>query len=247
MDDYWTPDRVALFDLAVRGSDFPRQFVDALAPILTECRDAVDVGAGVGTLTLPLARRLQAVTALEPAPAMLRALQENLRRSGLTNVTIVPGKWEDAVLAPHDVVLAANVSPIFEDLDDFLHRATALARRAIALVQNVGPGADKFYFGELYPLLLGRPYPPRRDYLDTVTALHGRGLFANVRVVEYDFDQPFADLCQAVEFWTARMGLAAPPQVRALEDFLRGRLRPHGSGVLAPMRRRSAVLWWRTS
>ncbi len=246
-DDYWTPERVRLFDVAVRRSDFPAKFVEALEPILSRCRDALDVGAGVGALALPLARRLQAVTALDPSPTMLECLRANATREGLRNLTTVPGEWGSVLLRAHDLILMANVAPLFDRLETFLSEATPLARRGIAIVQNAGPGTEKFYFGELYPLLLGRPYPSRRDYLHTVTLLHERGIFADVRIVEYDFDQPFADLKEAVGFWAAQMRLEAPEQVERLTAFLRERLRGENGGLLAPMHRRSAVVWWPTA
>jgi hypothetical protein len=244
--DYWTPERVRLFHLAVERSDFPHRLLDALEPILADCRDAVDVGAGVGAFTVPLARRLKAVTALEPSPVMRDCLERTLARHGLANVAILPGAWGAVTLPQHDLVLVANVSPLFDDLDAFISSATPLARRAIAVIQNVGSGAEKFYFGELYPLLLGRAYPRRRDYLHTLTLLHARGIFASVRIVEYDFDQPFADFDEAVAFWTTRLSLSQPDQVAKLTAFLRNKLRREDAGWLAPMRRRSAAIWWRT-
>lgn len=245
--DYWTPDRVRLFDLAVKRSDFPQRVIEALEPVLAGCRSVLDVGAGVGALTIPLARRVERVTALEPSGPMREALRGNLAAGGHTNVACIAGGWGEAQVPPHDLVLVANVAPIFEKLDQFIAEAAPLASRAIALMQNVGPGTEKFYLGELYPLLLGRPYPARRDYLATVTLLHARGIFANVRILEYDFDQPFASVQEAMAFWIARLGLAEPAAIARLERFLAARLRPDGHGVLAPMRRRSAVLWWPTT
>jgi SAM-dependent methyltransferase len=245
--DYWTPDRVRLFDLAVQRSDFPRRVIEALEPVLAGCRSVLDVGAGVGALTVPLARRVERVTALEPSEPMRQALHANLAAGGLTNVSCVAGGWGEAPIPAHDLVLVANVAPIFDELDKFIAEATPLASRAIALMQNVGPGSEKFYLGELYPLLLGRPYPARRDYLATVTRLHARGVLANVRILEYDFDQPFASIPEATAFWVARLRLAEPEAVQKLERFLAARLQPDGGGVLAPMRRRSAVLWWPTA
>jgi precorrin-6B methylase 2 len=242
-EHHWTPDRARLFNHAVQRSDFPALIVQALEPVLPACRTALDVGAGVGALTLPLARRLEAVTALEPAPAMRAELTANVERAGLHNVTCVPAGWGEAELPPHDLVLVANVAPIFDALPAFLEKVDAGARVAVAIVQNVGSGAEKFYLGELYPRLLGRPYTGRSDYRQTVAFLHGLGIHLNVRILEYDFDQPFADFAEALAFWQDRLRL--PPGTEAgLAEFLRGKLRPADSGLIAPMRRRSAVLWW---
>jgi hypothetical protein len=178
---------------------------------------------------------------------MLEELRANIARHRLTNVTCIPAAWGEVEIVPHDLILVANVAPIFKDLHGFLTAAEALARRAIALVQNVGPGAEKFYLGELYPLLLGRPYPAREDYLRTVTLLHGLGIYANVQIIGYHFDQPFEDLQEAVEFWKEQMRLTDPEHERPLLAFLQAKLQRVGSRLVAPMRRQSAVTWWRVT
>ncbi len=246
-DRYWTPRRARAFNEAIQLSDFPARTLEALRSVLADCRSVLDVGAGVGALTLCLAKAVKQVTALEPSPAMMEGLRENLARLHLANVTCVPAAWGEVVLPPHDLILLANVKPLFDDLTGFLAAAAPLARRAIALIRNVGPGTEKFYYGELYPLLLGRPYPPRDDYLKTLTLLHDLGIHANVRIIRYDFDQPFADFRQAMEFWTEELKLTDAEQERRLAEFLRARLQPVGNGLVAPMRRRSAVIWWETA
>ena len=243
-EHFWTPRRARWFNQAVQISNFPAQTLKALEPILVGCRSVLDVGAGVGALTVPLARSVEEVTALEPAPAMVEELRANIARNRLTNVTCVPAAWGETALPPHDLILVANVSPIFNDLLGFLTSAEPLARRAIALVRNVGPGTEKFYLGELYLLLLGRPYPGRDDYLRTVTLLHGLGIYANVQIIGYHFDQPFADLQEAAEFWKEQMRLTDPEQERQLLAFLKTKLQRVGSRLVAPMRRQSAVIWW---
>ena len=243
---YWTPRRARLFNLALQASDFPAQTLKALEPALAGCRSALDVGAGVGALTVLLAKRLPQVTALEPSPAMLAELQANLARNRLDNVACIRAPWGKNVVPPHDLILVANVAPLFDNLLPFLTDAEPLARRVIALVQNVGPGHEKFYVGDLYPLLLEKPYPPRRDYLGTVTMLHSLGIYANVQVIGYQFDQPFDEFAEAVRFWKEHLHLETPEQERRLVAFLDGRLARVGDRWVAPMRRRSAVIWWRT-
>jgi hypothetical protein len=176
---------------------------------------------------------------------MLEELRANIADHRLANVTCIPAAWGKAEVAPHDLILVANVSPIFDDLLGFLTAAEPLARRAIALVQNVGPGTEKFYLGELYPLLLGRAYPARDDYAKSITLLHSLGIYANVQIIAYHFDQPFADLQEAVEFWKEQLRLADPERERQLLGFLQGKLQRVGARLVAPMRRQSAVIWWR--
>jgi SAM-dependent methyltransferase len=245
--DYWTPHRVRLFSQAIQISDFPARVIEALDLALADCESVMDVGAGVGALTVPMARRVKRVTALEPSAPMLDELRTALTRNSLGNVTCLPVAWGEDDLAPHDLVLVANVAPIFANILSFLTEAEPLARRAIALVRNVGPGAEKFYLGELYPLLLGHPYPERDDYLSTLTLLHSLGIYAHVQIVSFRFDQPFATLHEAVDFWTEQMRLTESDQRRKLLAFLQARLEPAGSHLIAPMRRQSAVIWWPTT
>lgn len=246
-EEFWTPRRARWFNQAVLISNFSALTLKALEPILVGCRSILDVGAGVGALTVPLARVVEAVTALEPSPAMLEELRANIARNRVPNVTCLPAAWGKTEVPAHDLILVANVAPVFDDLLSFLTTAEPLARRAIALVQNVGPGTEKFYFGELYPLLLGRPYPAREDYLRTVTLLHSLGIYANVQIIGYHFDQPFADLQEAADFWKEQMGLEDPEQERQLIGFLQAKLQRVGARLVAPMRRQSAVIWWRVS
>jgi len=246
-EDFWTPRRARWFNQAVQISNFPAHTLKALESILVGSRSVLDVGAGVGGLTVPLARSVELVTALEPSPAMLEQLRANIARHRLTNVTCIPAAWGETALSPHDLILVANVSSIFKDLLGFLTSAEPLARRAIALVQNVGPGMEKFYLGELYPLMFGRPYPGRDDYLRTVALLHGLGIYANVQIIGYHFDQPFEDLQEAVEFWKGHLRLTDPEQERQLLAFLQTKLQRVGSHLVAPMQRRSAVIWWRVT
>jgi SAM-dependent methyltransferase len=243
--DYWTRRRARLFHLALQASDFPAQTVKALGPALEGCTTILDVGAGVGALTVLLAKQGYQVTAIEPKPVMLRELQESLARNRLDNVACLQTAWGSHVAAPHDVILVANVAPIFDNLLPFLTEAEPLAQRAMALVQNVGPGGEKFYYGELYPHLLGRPYTGRADYLRTLTLLHSLGIYANTQIITYQFDQPFESFLDAVQFWKELMRLETPDQERRLIAFLEGRLERVGDRWIAPMRRQSAVIWWR--
>lgn len=240
----WSERRARFYNEALKVSDYPQKAMEVLAPLAKGCQSILDVGAGVGALTIPLAKLVETVTALEPSKGMLGVLRRNLEQEGLTNVIVVEGAWGEVELPPHDLLLVANVPNILEDIPRFVHEAEKIARRFIVLIRNVDVGRDKFYLDELYPLLLGKEYRRCGDYLDTYVALHQLGIPADVKIIEYDFDQPFADLEEALVFWKEHLPLETADQEEVLKGFLKARLRPLPGGLLAPIHKKSAVISW---
>jgi FkbM family methyltransferase len=217
----------------------------AVAADLEGCRTALDVGAGFGALTLPLARRLRHVTALEPSPPMAAALRRAAARAGFRNITLVPARWGEAPVARHDLVVCAHVGPLLRADSAFLREVGEVAARAVVLVHDAGGGDDKFFFAELYPALLGRPYERERDPEGPLRALAALGVAPRVALVDYRSDQPFATLDEACDFWMTYMRLTGD-EVRAfLRDFLVDRLVRDGAGWRAPFRKRARVIAWR--
>ncbi len=238
---------MAWYERAVARGDYAARVIDVLDPILAECRDALDVGAGCGALALPLCRRLAAVTALEPTPAMTRALRAAAARAGLANVTVVESAWGEAPVGPHDLVLCAHVGGLLSGDSPFLSGGARVARRWVALVRDAQAAQreDKFFFSELYPALLGRPYVHRCDAEDTLAALGRLGIRPSVTVIEYASDQPFTDLEEACDFWMTYLELEGDGPRAYLRAFLRERLLRRGGEWVARFRKTAAVITWK--
>ena len=245
MTSPWTPRTVAWYERANRRSDYAATVLAAAEPVLAGAGSILDVGAGFGALALPLASRVERVTALEPASAMRGALRRAIRQTGLANVRVVAAAWGERALAPHDVVLCAHVGPLLVPGSSFLAALPVLARQAFVLVHDAPGGDDKFFFSELYPRLLGRPYGSGRAPRDLLATLTGLGLVPAARTVEYRSDQPLRSLAEACAFWMTHMGLADAAARRFLRAFLAARLRRDGRGWIAPYRKRAAVITWR--
>jgi SAM-dependent methyltransferase len=242
--EFWTARTVAWYQRADSRSDYAAQVLAAIPDLLAGCRSALDVGAGFGALALPLARRLDRVTALEPAAAMAAALRRAAQRESLGNVTVLEAPWGQVPVAPHDLVVCAHVGPLLRPGAPFLSEVQTVARRRVLLVRDASGGDDKFFFGELYPLLLGRPYVRCGHDGETVAALHALGIEPAVTTIEYRSDQPFDSLDEACDFWMTYMGLAGAEARARLRAFLRARLRREGRGWLAPFRKRVALVHW---
>jgi len=226
-------------------SDYAATVLGALAPVLAECETALDVGAGCGALALPLAERLRRVTALEPAPAMAKALREAVRARGLANLDVIEAAWGEAPVPPHDLVLCAHVGGLLRAGSPFLREVASVARRWVALVRDAAPEGDKFFFAELYPRLLGRPYASPCPDTDALASLAALGLSPTLTVVRYRSDQPFEDLEEACDFWQEYLGVRGAEVREVLREFLAARLEREGAGWVAPYPKRAAVIAWR--
>jgi hypothetical protein len=248
--EFWTARKVAWYQRAIARSDYAAAVLRTLEAALGECASALDVGAGCGALSVPLAGRVRHVTALEPAPAMAKALREESADRGLANVEVVEAAWGEVPLAPHDLVLCAHVGELIRPAAAFLREVSGAARRWVVLVRDAAPAPgevrDKFFFAELYPRLLGRAYETGcPDPMETVESLHTLGVTPDVTPIRYDAGQPFDDLDEACDFWEAYLGLAPGAERTFLRDFLAARLVRDDGGWLAPYPKRAVVIAWR--
>lgn len=94
----------------------------------------LDVGAGVGYASLPLAPPATSLTAIDPGPGMLEAYAERARRRGVPFRTL-EGRWPElaAEAGSHDVVVASHVFYDVADIGPFVDAMTASARRRVVV------------------------------------------------------------------------------------------------------------------
>jgi SAM-dependent methyltransferase len=240
----WTEQKAFWYLRAVEYNDYPVALLKVILPLLKGCKSVVDVGAGCGAFALALARVLPTVTALEPSPAMAGLLRQRALSMGLSNIELIEAPFQEAEVAPHDAVLCAFLQEAHEELESFLSWVERVAKRRVILVRSARRGEDKLFLGELSRLVGGKEHPKRSDYLETVVKLHERGIFTNVSMVEFNLDQPFDDLDEALQFWREYLKLEDDHHDEALREFLGGRLVGVEGGPVASVPHLSAVLWW---
>ncbi|MFZ2960636.1 MAG: class I SAM-dependent methyltransferase [Candidatus Ozemobacteraceae bacterium] len=75
------------------------------------CERVIDVGAGPGTFAIPLAQRVQHVTAIDASFGMLTELHKQASRENVSNIFTTPGRWlsfSPEALPKHDTVVCFN-------------------------------------------------------------------------------------------------------------------------------------------
>lgn len=206
----------------------------------------LDVGAGAGRLSIPLAARGYRVTAVERDEAMSGVLEDEARRS-MVEVTRIIGSWPQVAgnAGVHDLTLSGHVVydvPAIGPFIESLHRA---ARRAVVIEmtpRHPWTGLKKYYRA-LHGIELPS-HPTVDDFVEVVEEVVGVA-----PALEWWTATPafrFADVPELVGFYRRR--LLVPP-ARSLEAA--GLLEPDihrlddGWLVLGEPERELVGVWWR--
>ncbi len=165
-------------------------FWDFVQPWLKPTLTAIDVGAGAGRHAAPLADRLDWVTAVEPEEAMRSLIPAR------PNMTVVATTWEEADLAPADLVLSNHVLYAVADPVPFLQKMNTLAR--VSGFVGLREGSNR------HPAerLAGRPAEP--TLTDAVAVLRELGFEPEVQRWEQQIVFAWADRAAAEADWRLR-------------------------------------------
>ena len=204
----------------------------------------LDIGAGTGAWACLLAQHAALVTAVEPSPAMIEVMEENVAAEGGGNVQIVQGSWPDVSVASHDFSLCSHAMYGYPDLPVFVRRMMAVTRRTCFLVMRA-PLADGV-MADAAMRIWGQPHDSP-NFQVGYNAMLEMGLFPNVLMEETGLWRPWtsASLEEALAEVKRKFGLGTPSEHDAfLEELLRRRLTWRDGRYEWPSGVRSALVSW---
>jgi len=229
-------------ELDAGGQAEPDQLLAFLLARLTPEMTVLDVGAGIGRWTVPIAKVARQVTAVEPLAGMREVLAERAASHGLTGLEIVAAPWMEADVPPHDVVIAAHATYTTAELFNFACKMDALSRRACYMALRV-PAHDGV-IGELSEFVHGR-WHDSPNFIVGYNLLLSTGFYANVlmesKPVRYWTDP---SLDAAVARARRHLHLTDKEQEASIREILTRRLIFEDGVYRWPDGMRSALIWW---
>lgn len=220
----------------------PDPLLDFILGRLGSEMTVLDIGAGIGRWTLPLAKRVRHITAVEPLAGMRQVLLERVASLGLTNLTVADVPWMEAEVSRHDIAIAAHATYTTPDLAGFVRKMDECARRICYMALRI-PAHDGV-IGELSERIHGS-WHDSPNFVVGYNLLLAAGFHPNVlmepRPVRYWVD-PTLD--QAVARAKRHLHLDDARHDAAIRDVLTRRL-IFADGVYRwPDAMRSALIWW---
>jgi SAM-dependent methyltransferase len=209
----------------------------------------LDIGAGPGTLTLPLSPLVKEVIAIEPGEGMIGILNEHIRKEGVTNISCIHKSWEEIDIAQDlggqsDVVIA-SLSLTMHDIRAAIMKMNGASRNYVYLFWFVDSPFWERMYNDLWMPLHGSPfYPgPKTDCLFNV--LYQMGIYANVEILPLDKEYRFTSKEEMVSFFRRRFNVITPEQERVLVEYLTPMIRQVGDEIVISGDSTFAKVWWR--
>jgi 2-polyprenyl-3-methyl-5-hydroxy-6-metoxy-1,4-benzoquinol methylase len=202
----------------------------------------LDIGAGTGRWTIPIARVANNVTALEPSADMLKILGENVDAAQLDNIQIKSCLWEKAVVNPHDIVVCAHALYLSADYSFFVRKMEQSSRKTCYLALRLPP-CDGIISELSYSI-----YGCRHDSPNAIVAynaLYSMGIYVNI-LVEGGIKRWENDTLDEA-FIRAKKHLylnECSTYDKLIRDKLESRLSISNNRYIWPDGMRSALLWW---
>ncbi len=229
---------------------YPAEVFDVLEGLAVEPRIALDAGCGTGDITVPLARRVRRVDAVDPSIPMLAAARS---RPGGADPRIrwITGRMEDVPLAPPYGLATAgeslhwmNWSVVLPRMGQVLSPDGALA--IVGRQEEANPWWSK-------ALELITSYSTNREYkpYDLVSELENRGLYRQVGTVQTGATVVEQTIGEYIESIHSRNGFSrdrmAPGAQRAFDGALRDLLAQHAADDRIRFLVRASITWGRPS
>jgi FkbM family methyltransferase len=227
---------------ARKMAERPDPLLDFVLAQIEKEDTVVDIGAGGGRWTLPLARKTSTVCAVEPSETMLGLLRRNISTTGINNIRIVASTWEEAQVQVHDHVVCSHAMYSSPDLAAFVRKMEDSARKRCYLEIRIPP-ADGV-LGELSLTVHGRLHDSPNAVI-AYNALYSMGIYANTAMEDNIYHWTDTSLEEAFSRAKRHLRLDTSSAYDTLiREVLHRRLDRRDGSYIWPDGMRSALFWW---
>ena len=237
------------YDISSRSEYDVRMKTTLTGLPLTPSMRVLDIGAGPGTLAIPLAPLVLEVTAIEPGEGMVAILNDHIRKNGINNISCIQKRWEDVdpardLAGTYDLVIA-SLSLTMHDIRAALEKMDAASAGSVYLYWFVDPPFWERMYVDLWEPLHGAVYypGPKADCLFAV--LYHMGVYANVEMLPLQKEYRFTTMDELLAFFKLRFNVTTASQESVLVEYITPRIRKENKELVLSGDSTFAKIWWK--
>ena len=208
----------------------------------------LDIGAGPGIISIPLANKVSHITAVDPSPGMISVLDEKASELGISNIHSLQKYWEDVqpskdLLLPYDIVIA-SLSLDMLNIRQALEKMDRVCSKAVYLYWFAGEPSWETHTRKLMPLLHGTSYSPfpKSDILFNV--LYQMGIYPNISKTTYHYIEKYESSKEALSHYRNYFRVSTPEQEQVLNNYLTAILKQEDDGYTSSSYATCLKIWW---
>ncbi|WNY22763.1 hypothetical protein MmiHf6_00480 [Methanimicrococcus hongohii] len=209
----------------------------------------LDIGAGPGTLAVPLTAAGCRVTAVEPAPPMHEAMAEYKKIKGVSaDIPIIAKVWEDVnfdEVGQFDYVVSSFAMSV-PDLKEALLKMNAVARKEVHIFWFLIDPPWGRINEALWTKLHSEEYYGRPTADLIWSALYQTGIYANLEVLPLCDSHFYETFEEVLEEYADRLAAKEDWQIEIVEDYLKRTFKETpGKGFGLPEDGLYVHIWWK--
>jgi ubiquinone/menaquinone biosynthesis C-methylase UbiE len=205
-------------------------------------QSVLEIGAGNGRITIPVAKKVKQVTAIEPSKKMLEILKINVQKENLTNISYMNRPWEEVKVGDvfsHDVVLA-SFSLFMVDIAKDLQKMDTLAKKCVYLFASASSWMDK----EIQEIVYANNAPVvLPDYKYICNILEDLDIDANIQIWDYEFKRDYPNIDEAVKKLVESYNIS-PEKNTLVREYLQDKLVKQQEKLVFKQTKKVALIWW---
>lgn len=199
----------------VHKSIYNEQFLKLLN--LEKIDTLLDIGCGVGNISLKLAPKLSKVYCLDYSTKMLELLDENAKKQNINNITTINKSWYDSWddISNADLVIASRSMEV-KNMKEALEKLNNKANKKVVISYKVG---GSFVSDEILDVLQ-KDIIKKPDYIYVLNILYNMGINASLNFVQSEGRGTiYTSKEKFIESVSWSIGSLRSDEIKKLEDY----------------------------
>ncbi|MFW5790681.1 MAG: methyltransferase domain-containing protein [Bacillota bacterium] len=246
----WTDQEIKWYQRALKANDYPDNLIDFIKPLLSDRSDILDIGAGIGALSLKMAEAGFEVTAIDQSEKALSYLKTIIEKNDfLGEIKLEKAEWPGFAKNYEDdswsAVFTSYTGP--EVIGD-RRSLKEMDRLASSYVLLWVPGEKlkhSFNSDQLFKYLGRelRQYNCPGSRVEEI--LKELGINYQKENFNYQFGQPFEDFEDGIKFFANHYNIETEEEKIILKRFLKEELREKSGQLWAENIKKSSLIYWK--
>jgi len=225
-----------------KNYEYGRKATEVLKEILQENFEVLEIGAGPGTLTIPLAKRVKKVVVIESSKLAVCYLQKNLAESAVNNVEIMKKNWEKVDFRnSFDLVICSHFLWQVKDIEGHLKKMENTSNRYCAVIQPVG---RESIVKDTWAKITGEDYKEQFEAdADQFVYLILRDWkrLVNVKIIKYNTERNLEQEIRYIASFVGKYKVIDKDTQKSIRKFL---ISKSVNGMFEAQRS-AVVMWWK--